>query len=87
MGNGAERYVSEVNADILFFSSQALSQEGEISDASEEETSLRRLMISRAKRKIFLCDSTKLGASRTFVVCHKDDVDKIICDVSLPWEI
>ena len=86
VGSGAEKYIAEINADILFFSSQALSLDGEISDASEEETSLRRVMLSRARRKIFLCDSTKLGESRTFKVCHKDDVDKIICDKNLPWE-
>ena len=86
VGSGAEKYISEINADLLFFSSQALSLDGEISDASEEETSLRRVMLSRARRKIFLCDSTKLGESRTFTVCHKDDIDKIICDKSLPWE-
>lgn len=85
VGRAAERYISEINADILFFSSQALSLEGEISDASEDETALRRVMLSRAKRKIFLCDSTKLGECRTFRVCHKDDVDKIICDKALPW--
>ena len=86
VGSGAEKYISEINADILFFSSQALSLDGEISDASEEETSLRRVMLSRAHRKIFLCDSSKLGESRTFQVCHKEDIDKIICDKALPWE-
>ena len=86
VGSGAERYVSEINADVMFFSSQALSLDGEISDASEEETALRRVMLSRAKRKIFLCDSSKLGKKMTFSVCTKDDVDTFICDVSLPWD-
>ena len=86
VGSSAERYVSEINADILFFSSQAISLDGEISDASEEETALRRVMLSRAKRKIFLCDSSKLGKKATFTVCGRNDVDKIICDVPLPWE-
>lgn len=86
VGASAQRYVSEINADILFFSSQAISNDGEISDASEEETALRRAMLLKAKRKIFLCDSSKLGGKRTFSVCTKDDVDEIICDVKLPWE-
>ena len=87
VGSGAESYISGINADILFFSSQALSDDGEISDVSEEETSLRRVMLSRAKRKIFLADSSKLGERRTFSVCTKDDVDKIICDKTLPFEM
>ena len=87
VGSGAESYINGINADILFFSSQALSESGEISDVSEEETSLRRVMLSRATRKIFLADSSKLGQRRTFTVCTKDDVDKIICDKELPFDM
>ena len=86
IGSSAESYVKNVYADLLFFSSQALSLDGEISDVSEEETSLRRAMLTRAKRKIFLCDSSKLSQKRTFTLCTKDDVDRIICDKPLPWE-
>ena len=86
VGSGADNFLRSVNADLLFFSSQALSLEGEISDASEEETSLRKTMISRSKRKIFLCDSSKVGEKRTFSVCTKNEIDMIICDKELPWE-
>jgi len=83
VGSSAENYISKINADILFFSSQALSDEGEISDVSEEETSLRSVMLSRTRKKIFLCDSSKLGMKKTFTLCSKDDVDVIICDKAL----
>lgn len=86
LGSTAESYINNINADIVFFSSQAISNDGEISDVSEEETSLRRVMLSRAKKKIFLCDSSKLGLKKTFTLCSKDDVDLIICDKKLPWE-
>lgn len=86
VGSVAESYVNSINADILFFSSQAISETGEISDSSEEETALRRAMLSRAKRKIFLCDSSKIGLARTFTLCTRDSVDMIICDRALPWE-
>ena len=85
-GNSAENYVSNIGADLFFFSSQAISEDGEISDVSEEETSLRKVMLSRSKKKIFLCDSSKLGLQKTFTLCSKDDVDLIICDKKLPWE-
>lgn len=86
LGSYAENYIDNINADIVFFSSQAISADGEISDVSEEETSLRKKMLSRAKKKIFLCDSSKLGLKKTFTLCTKDDVDVIICDKNLPWE-
>ena len=85
VGSAAESYLNNINADILFFSSQAISEDGEISDASEEETALRRVMLTRAKKKIFLCDSSKVGQKMTFALCTKDDVDMIICDKELGW--
>lgn len=86
VGPIAERTVGSVYADFFFFSSQGISEEGEITDVSEEETSLRRVMLTRAKRRIFLCDASKIGIRRDFVVCHKEDVDEIVCDGKLPWE-
>ena len=86
VGHEAERYVRSVYADFLFFSSNAISIDGEISDVSAEWTSLRRVMLTRAKRRVFVCDSTKIGDRRVFTLCTKDDVDDIICDAPLPWE-
>lgn len=85
-GAGAERCVRMLNADKCFFSSQGISTDGKISDASEEETALRRVMLSRAEKKIFLCDDSKIGVKRMFALCGKEDVDEIICNVKLPWE-
>jgi DeoR/GlpR family transcriptional regulator of sugar metabolism len=86
IGAAAERAVKEVYADIFFFSSSAISNDGEISDVSEVETALRRAMLSRARRSVFLCDSSKVGDRRTFVVCNRTEVTDIICDKPLPWE-
>ncbi len=80
LGADAEAYIRHVSADIVFFSSQGLSEKGDINDVSEEETSLRRVMISRAKRKVFLCDSSKIGVSRIFTLCNIAEVDDILCD-------
>lgn len=86
VGAGAEEFVRSVRADILFFSSQGIDEAGVISDASEEETALRRAMLSAANKKYFLCDGSKLGQMRTFILCTKEDVDGIICNQPLPWE-
>lgn len=86
VGSDAENYIKNIYADILFFSSQAISNDGEISDICEYETSVRKVMLTRAAKKIFLCDSSKIGNKKTFTLCTKDDVDVIICDKPLPWE-
>ena len=87
IGPSAEAYLRSVSADLLFFSSQAISEDGEISDSSEEETALRRIMIARSKRQYFLCDESKLGQRRTFSLCHVDDITAVLCNAPLPWEI
>lgn len=86
VGAAAEAYVRSVSADIVFFSSQGISDDGEITDVSEERTALRRVMMERSRRRVFLCDASKIGVRRVFTLCTKDDVDDIVCDVPLPWE-
>ena len=73
-----QKFVRGVRADILFFSSQALNDEGVISDASEEETALRRAMLEAAKQSYFLCDGSKRGKEHTFVVCNAEEITGII---------
>ena len=86
VGPAAEAYLRSVTADILFFSSQGISLQGDITDSSEEETALRRIMLARSGRQYFLCDASKIGEQRIFTLCNKDDITDIICDVPLPWE-
>lgn len=83
LGPRAEQFLSTVSADILFFSAQGLSECGEITDVSEERNSLRRVMLTRASRRVFLCDSSKLGVCRTFTLCTVDEVDSIISDADV----
>ncbi len=85
-GPAAEGFIRSVSADLCFFSSQGISEAGEITDVSEEETSLRREMLRRAKKRVFLCDESKLGVQRDFLLCNRDEVDEIVCNVKLPWE-
>ena len=84
IGPSAENYLRSVSADLLFFSSQGITEDGVISDASEEESSLRRVMIKQAKRQYFLCDSSKIGLQKMFTLCHRDDITDVICDKELP---
>lgn len=80
LGSAAESFVRSITADIVFFSSQGISEKGEISDVSEEETSLRRVMLSRSKRKYFLCDSSKIGKSYMFTLCNIAELTGMVCD-------
>ena len=86
LGPAAQSYLRSVRADLAFFSSQGISEDGEITDVSEEETEFRRVMISRAEKSYFLCDSSKLGVKKTFTLCKREEITDVICDQKLPWE-
>lgn len=79
---GIETYnaISNINVDILFFSSQFLDKNGVISDSTEEETYARRLMLSKAKTRVFLCDSNKFDKSGTYTLCNVNDIDVAVFD-------
>lgn len=85
-GPVAEAAVRGFWADKVFFSSQGLSRTGEVSDHSEAENALRKVMLERAERKICLMDASKLGRHCRFRLCGRDEVDLFLCNVKLPWE-
>lgn len=84
IGEDAERTVKRYNADIVFFSCRGLSMDGKLTDNSIEENSLRKVMLRHAKKKVFLCDSSKLDHTYLNNLCHLSDVDEIICESVLP---
>ena len=87
VGSDAQNTVANYNADIMFFSCRALSDDGRLSDNSIEENQLRKAMMKHSKKKIFLCDSSKIGKVCLNNLCHVSDVDEIICEKELPEEI
>lgn len=83
IGSYTNSMIESVNADLMFFSAQGLSSNGNITDFSEKETNLRQLMLGHARRSFFLCDSSKLGKSLLFTVCHVNKIERVICNESL----
>ena len=86
LGPFAENFIEKVSADIMFFSSQGISKTGVISDVDERENSLRAKMLKNASYRVFLCDYSKFGVSRPFILCGKDAVDKIICEKKIVFK-
>ena len=72
--------------DLVFFASQGIDENGEITDVSESETALRRAAIKRGIETVFLCDSSKAGRIYTYHVCYKNEISKIITDSNFPKE-
>lgn len=81
LGSIAEDTLSGLYANICFFSAQGISEDGIISDQSESETALRRLMIKNSKSSYFLFDGSKLGKRFAFKICNASDITDVITDL------
>ncbi len=82
-GSKAESFTEDFCADIFFFSTHALDDNGKITDYSDIETSLRRVMMKNAKTTVFMCDSSKFSKTSAFNVTTLDKIDYIVTDVKL----
>lgn len=72
--------LSGIMADVLFFSSQSLDSQGNISDATEEENYVRKIMLNSAKTRVFLCDAEKFNTRNTYQLCSLDAIDYAVFD-------
>jgi DeoR/GlpR family transcriptional regulator of sugar metabolism len=84
LGPYAERFIASINADSVFFSCKGLSERGNLTDVSEIEIAIRDVMLRHTKAQYLLCDSSKLGQTYAFTLCHADNLTKILCDKELP---
>ena len=80
VGGYTEDFLRKIKADAVIFSVQGISRDGRFYDCYAEEVAVRNLMLSNARKKILLCDSSKLGQSSTFYQGNLDDIDYIVCD-------
>ena len=79
-GSQTYKALRDINADIVFFSSQSLDKNGVISDSTEQENFVRSIMIERSKKKVFLCDSTKFQTTSLHTLTTLDEVDYAVFD-------
>lgn len=84
VGSFAENFIRNINADILFFSCRGLSDDGRLTDSSPEESELRKVMMERSKKKIFLCSSEKVGKEYMYNLCHISQIDEAVSTSELP---
>ena len=86
VGEVAQNSLTRFCPEVAFFSSQGVGFDGEITDSSEQESALRRVAMQRALRRIFLCDSSKVGKKFFCRLAHLSDMDEVITDHSFPWD-
>jgi DeoR/GlpR family transcriptional regulator of sugar metabolism len=87
VGEAARARMAEFNCDIAFFSARSADLKAGITDVNEEEVYLTQQMLEGSRRRVFLCDHTKLDQ----VSCRKlwplSRIDCLITDrrPPQPW--
>lgn len=80
-GSIAEQTISNFYANICFFSAQGIDEDGNITDQSESETALRKLMVKHAKKQYFVFDDSKFGKRFAFKLCSSNDITGVISNL------
>lgn len=81
VGSIAEQTLSNLYANVCFFSAQGIDENGTISDQSEAESVLRRLMIKNSEKQYFIFDSSKYKKRFAFKISSTQDITGIITNV------
>ena len=79
--------IKSFRADILFFSCVGLSVSSGVTEAEQENAAIKQGMIQNARKRILLCDSTKMNLEYFCKACSVEDVDVILTDCEPPRDI
>ena len=83
VGEQAEDFVRNINADVLFFSCHGLDSKGRMTDNAIEEANLRKVMFEHSEKKVLLCDSSKIGKTCFYNMGNISDIDEVVSDVDI----
>lgn len=88
MGSAVIDCLKTFRPDILFFSTYAMSLDSGVMDGSEENLYTKRCMMQVARKRVYLCDHSKLERRMCRVLCPLEDLDCVITDrrPSAAWE-
>lgn len=78
VGGFTQEFLSHINVDIAFFSSQGINNDGIISDSDEQQTLVRKTVMKNSLKNIFIFDSTKLNKKFLYTLCTANETNAII---------
>jgi len=86
VGPWAEKYVNQMNLDLLFLCTDGIDEEG-LSIRNIKQSYLKERMIDRAERTVLIADHSKFGASHAYNFADYTDLDVFVTDDSIPASI
>ena len=86
VGTRAIEYLNSFFFDIVFVGVSGFSSEGYF-DYSLEDSEIKRALISRARQKVVLLDSSKFDRMSVALVARMDEIDTLITDAPPPQKL
>lgn len=78
VGALAEHYISDLNVDVAFYTTAAISHDGVISDFDLKQTMIRKYVMKNASKNIFLFEKEKFGKKHLYTLCNANEVTAIL---------
>lgn len=79
-GGGTLQFLSRFHADLAVISCSGLEPEAGVTDASTEQSDVKRIMLRNATQRVLLCDSSKFGEVFLCRTCGLDEVQMLVTD-------
>lgn len=86
-GRRAESFISSSDIDVAVMATSAYSYKDGFSCAIREEAELKSFVISRAKKRIMLLDSSKLDKTLSYTFAKMENIDILVVDEYFPNEL
>lgn len=86
-GPQAVKNIWNLNIDTAFIGVSGFSKECGFSCGSAYHCEIKNLVLKKAKRRIVLMDSTKVGKALPYTFAWPEDIDLVITDSALPDDI
>ena len=77
VGSLAEEAARNMNVDVAFFTTAAISGDGVISDFDLRQTMIRKVVMENAAQKIFLFEREKRGKTLLHTLCRAEDATAV----------
>lgn len=86
-GMNACAFIREVNIDVAFMAASGFSVENGFTSGTYTESEIKKEVINRARQKILLMDSHKVGKIMPFTFARMEDINVLVSDGELDEEI
>ncbi len=86
-GRRAENFLATADIDVAIMATSAYSYKDGFSCSERAEAELKSFVISRARKRIMLLDSSKLDKTHSYTFAKIDNIDVLVVDEFFPPEL